>query len=102
MRAAPQWLKILTGIFGAYAFLNFVLFIILTEGGGPHQEKDKFVLQSHGRVIRELTEKEFHQQQAYVVRGFSGHWMLFSSAALMLLVSTARIRKKDRAGSAGF
>jgi hypothetical protein len=46
---------------------------------------------SHGTVVRKLTEKEYDGQQAYVVPDFSGHWMFFSSAALMLLVAVARI-----------
>lgn len=90
MNAAPRWLRIMTGVFFAYGLVNFGAFLILAEGGGPDERDGRYVLSSHGRTIRELTEEEFHQHQAYVVRGFSGHWMLFSSAALMILVGTAR------------
>jgi len=93
VNSAPLWLRGLTGVFFVYALVNFGIFLILNEGGGPHEQDGKFVLSSHGKVLRELSEEEYHQQQAYVVRGFSGHWMVFSSAALMLLVGAAKLRR---------
>lgn len=92
--SAPLGLRILTGVFFAYAFVNFTAFLILNEGGGPHERDGKYVLQSHGTILREISEEEFHQQQAYVVRGFSGHWMLFTSASLTLLVGAAKLRPR--------
>jgi hypothetical protein len=85
----------LTGAFAAYALVNFAVFIVLSEGGGPHERDGKYVLQEHGTVLRELSEAEYHQQRAYVVRGFSGHWMLFSSAALVGLVGAASLRRRS-------
>jgi hypothetical protein len=95
VNSAPRWLRILSGVFFAYALVNFATFIILVEGGGPHERDGKYYLTSHGRVLRELSEAEYHRQQAYVVRGFSGHWMLFSSASLMMLVGAARLRRRS-------
>jgi hypothetical protein len=95
MSCSPLWLKILTGVCFAYALVNFAVFIVLIEGGSPRERDGKYFLHSHGTVLRELSEAEFHQMQAFVVRGFSGHWMLFSSAALMVLVGTARLRSRS-------
>jgi hypothetical protein len=92
-RHAPLWLRIMAGVFFAYAIVNFALFIALSQGGVPTEEHGKYVLSAHGHVIRKLTERELHQQQAGVVRGFSGHWMVFSSAALVMLTGVARVRK---------
>jgi hypothetical protein len=94
-KSAPRWLQILTGVFGAYAIVNFAIFMVLIEGGSPHERDGKYFLTSHGTVLRELSEEEYHRQQAYVVRGFSGHWMLFSSASLMLLVGAVRLRRRS-------
>ena len=100
---APRWLRILTGLFFAYALVNFAIFLVLVEGGGPHERDGKYLLTSHGTVLRELSEAEYHRQRAYVVRGFSGHWMLFSSGALMMLVGAARLRRRaPRAPAARF
>jgi hypothetical protein len=93
--SAPLWLRILAGVFFAYALVNFAIFLVLVEGGGPHEREGKYVLEEHGTVLRELSEAEYHQHRAYVVRGFSGHWMLFSSAALMGLVGAARLRGRS-------
>jgi hypothetical protein len=100
VKSAPRWLQVLTGVFFAYALVNFAVVMVLVEGGGPSERDGRYFVTSHGTVFRELTEAEYHQQRAYEVRGFSGHWMLFSSAALMGLVGTARLRRRSAAAPA--
>ena len=95
--SAPRWLRILTGVFFVYALVNFAIFLVLCEGGGPHERDGRYLLTSHGKVIREISEAEYHQQQAYVVRGFSGHWMAFSCVALTMLVGTLKLRHRSTA-----
>jgi hypothetical protein len=73
----PRWARILLAVVGAYAFLNFALFIYLSGGGAPDIRDGRFVLHNHGTVIRELSEQEYHIQRAYIARGFSGHWLFF-------------------------
>lgn len=90
---APRWLKVMTVTLLAYALVNFVTFIALAEGGVSENHGNSYFVSSHGKVVRELTEDEYHQHQAYELRGFSGVWMAFSSAALLLLTGTAEIRK---------
>jgi hypothetical protein len=92
-KVAPAWMQRMSGIFFAYAMINFIVFLFLVKGGSPEQRDGMYVLADHGRVVRQLSESEYHQMQAYVVRGFSGHWMLFSSAALTLLTGAANARK---------
>ncbi len=87
---APRWLRIMSGAFFVYALVNFALFMVLSQGGGvPDQRDGKYVLHSHGKVLRELSEAEYHQQRAYEVRGSASHWMMFACAALTLLWGTA-------------
>jgi hypothetical protein len=90
---APRGLRGVAGGLFVYALVNFGLFMVLNEGGQPHFRDGKYVLTSHGKVIRELTEAEFHRHQAYVVRGFSGHWMFFAAGSLTLLVGAVRHRR---------
>jgi hypothetical protein len=73
----PHWAQYTIKAFFAYAAINFVLFFFLSKGGVPDVRDGKYVLHSHGNVIRELSEEEYESQNAYVVRGFSGHWMIF-------------------------
>ncbi len=57
--------------------VNFVLFALNSEGGGPSIRAGKFVLESHGRFIRDLTATEYTAFKANELRGFSGHWLIF-------------------------
>ena len=75
--ALPRWAGYTIKAFFAYAIINFALFFFLSRGGVPDVRDGKYVLHSHGQVIRELSENEYEWQKAYVVRGFSGHWMIF-------------------------
>jgi hypothetical protein len=75
--ALPGWAGVLLICVFAYAIVNFGLLFLHTEGGSPSESNGAFVLQSHGKVIRQLTEAEYHLQRAYIIRGFSGHWLVF-------------------------
>lgn len=78
IRAAfPPWVVGLGVCIFAYAFVNFALFMLKTEGGNPSVVDGKFVLMNHGTLIRELTAVEYSAFQANEVRGFSGHWLVF-------------------------
>jgi hypothetical protein len=92
IRSVPMTIRILcAGVF-LYTLVNFALFMINSEGGGPFAENDKYYLKSHGHIIRELSEQEFYRFRAYELRGFSGHWILFS---LIPTIYFAHIRRTD-------
>jgi hypothetical protein len=73
----PRWARYTAKVFFAYAIINFALFFFLSRGGTPDVRDGKYVLHNHGTVIRELSEDEYELQNAYILRGFSGHWMIF-------------------------
>jgi hypothetical protein len=60
-----------------YVVINFILFMIQSEGASPSILNGKFALTNHGKLVREITENEYHLFQARVLRGFSGHWLMF-------------------------
>jgi hypothetical protein len=68
MRGSPAWMRYMTYFFFAYAFVNFFLFMQQLPSGSSANDPP-----------------------ASVWRGFSGHWMLFYSAALAVLYSAARV-----------
>jgi hypothetical protein len=78
IRSTPIILRILCITVFIYTMINFALFIKHSEGGGPSEENGRYYLTSHGRIIRELSEQEYHRFCLYELRGFSGHWILFS------------------------
>jgi len=73
----PAWAYMLLVAATLYAAFNFMHFFTLNEGGTPEIVADGYALSDHGRVIRTLTEAEYWRQKAYVLRAFSGHWMIF-------------------------
>jgi hypothetical protein len=93
---APRWMRVMLVTSFAYALINFALFFILSGGNSPSKGDGKFLMTQHGRVIREISETEFHRQQAYIARGFSGHWMMFSLAATVGLTGVLRFRQNTR------
>lgn len=76
-KGLPPWLGVLGGALFAYALLNFLLFLLHTEGGSASAEGGKYFLKDHGRLIRQISATEFAAFQANMVRGFSGHWLVF-------------------------
>jgi hypothetical protein len=71
------WGNALITVVFIYAIVNFVVFMFLSQGGVPAIRDGQFILHSHGKLVRILTEQEYHDQRAYVLRGFSGHWLVF-------------------------
>lgn len=70
MQGSPAWMRYMTmGLF-AYAIVNFIIFIASTAGKP----------ESTGSEITPAA-----------LRGFSGHWMIFYSAALSILYSAHRL-----------
>lgn len=72
----PDWALLLGAALFFYALINFLLFVFTAEGSASIRD-GRFVLQDHGRLIRELTANEYAVCQAKVIRGFSGHWLVF-------------------------
>lgn len=83
----PQRLGVVCGVVFIYAFINFALFIALMEGGSPTVKNGRYYLDSHGQKIRDITEEEYQRFLAYEVRGFSGHWMLFSIVPMVYFLT---------------
>jgi hypothetical protein len=76
----PRWARYLvTGLF-LYAVLNFGLFFAFTQEGIPDEINGKYVLRQGGRgerpIVRELSRAEYDWENAKILRGFSGLWML--------------------------
>lgn len=95
IRSAPKWMRRLTWLFGYYAVVNFVIFFLtmmLVFGRGePRLQNGQYVITSkRGAVIRQSSEREYHHFNAVLLRGFSGHWMLFYMAAITVLYSSIR------------
>jgi len=105
-RHAPLWMKVLPMVLLPYSFFNFFhTSFVLNQRGVPSTSLGLKALVSHGKVIRRLTDEEYERHQAYSVRGYSGHWMLFYAVAMTVLYSLAKEgagRDVDSAAQAAF
>lgn len=81
----PKILLMLPVFFLIYGAFSFFLFQITVEGGGPSIIDAKYVLSNHGDVIREITFAEYQKFQAAEIRFFSSLWLVFYSAASLML-----------------
>lgn len=75
--ALPRWVVAMGLIILVYAIVNFLIFMVGTEGGSPTIRDGQYLLLEHGKLIRELTASEYRALQTNEVRGFSGHWLVF-------------------------
>ena len=78
IKRCPSGVRIFSIVLFVYVFINFFTFMGETTQGSPTEKNGKFYISNHGRIIREIDEKEYLRLKAYEVRGFSGHWMVFS------------------------
>jgi hypothetical protein len=72
------------------AFVCFALFMVFGKLGGPEKRGDKFAVVSHGTVLRELTEPQYHTLRGFEIRFFSSFWMLFSGYPALIAAATRR------------
>ncbi|WP_394537737.1 hypothetical protein PRJ39_16850 [Lysobacter enzymogenes] len=71
----PRWAIAMVVAVAAYAALNFILNVL--HEGSPAVSDGSYVLQEHGRVIREITAQQYREAVVRQVRGFSGHMLPF-------------------------
>jgi hypothetical protein len=61
------------------------MLFMTSQIGSPSIKDGQYILENHGTFIKILTEAEYNHFQANIVRGFSGHWLLFYSFVATLL-----------------
>lgn len=89
MKGTPAWTRAVTGPLVVYVPFNFIFTLLRLGGGSPAIRGGQYVLLNHGKLIRTLTESQYHLYNAYVIRLFSGHWMMFYFVGMMLLYTRA-------------
>ena len=88
-----RWLLRLTTVLFVYCFINFgSSWCAFRTVRRTRTTRAGFELTSHGHFIRAISEEEYHRYRGWEIRGFSGHWMVFYSASLMMLTSAYRER----------
>ena len=82
----PPWVRTVLFVLFAYALLNFVFSLSQLGGGQPGMRDGRYVLLNKSKLVREINAQEYHQLRAFLLRAFSGHWLLFYGAACGFLL----------------
>jgi hypothetical protein len=98
----PIGLKVLIGASFIYAIVNFILAFGSFGHSTLSNQNGKRYIRESGKPEREITEAEFNDKMENVLRGFSGHWMLFYLvSACMLLKLSNQALPDDTSGRRG-
>jgi hypothetical protein len=76
-RGIPTWAGGALVLLIPYVLVNFISSIGSGFEGSPAILDGQYVLQYKGKLVRVITESEYRAHLADVLRGFSGHWLLF-------------------------
>ena len=81
----PRWTMILGGMLFAYTMINFLLSMD-AMGGTADLRDGQYILHNKGKLIRVITEAEYHHSKASMLRMFSGHWLAFSGLPALYFI----------------
>ncbi len=79
-----------------YAVLVLMIWFVSPNQGNPDRIDGRAVISSHGRIVRELTEKEYSHARAVEMRGLSALVLLFSGVDALEVLSLFLLEKKRR------
>jgi len=91
----PLWGTPVIAVAIGYAIVTFALREHVSGSGVPAIVGGQYVLQSHGRLLTNLTESDYRLHRAYELRAFSAVWIVFylAPAIYFLSPSLARLPK---------
>jgi len=82
-KGRPNWTRPAITFLGAFFFVHFVLFLVLSHGAAPQIVEGNFVLNNHGRIIKELTKARYLSLKGDELRIFATGWIYFYFIAVM-------------------
>lgn len=78
-RYTPRLLRWFCNAAFLYVLVNFGLFMYWSAGdGSPTAVNGHYELRKKGAPAKIITQQEYDDRQALIVRGFSGHWIVMS------------------------
>jgi len=95
---APRSNRMIRILF-VYAFAGLAVYYVVGKGSRPAIRGDKFVAESRGRVMRELSETEYHRLVGLQIRCISGFCLAGSGFAALFLAVTRSLPRIDPTSS---
>jgi len=78
-KTMPRWAVPGIKLLGALAIAHFVLFLVLTRATSPQLKNGNYVLDSHGKTVRIISEPEYYRLKGWELRMFAAYWIFFYS-----------------------
>lgn len=82
-RPLPLGLKILVVLIAVYGFTNFFSMMYFLGDEQAAMENGQYVMESKGKIIRDITKEEYYQNKAYQASLFTGHIAIFYSFGMI-------------------
>lgn len=76
-RGLPKWAVRSIQIVGLLFAAHFVLFLVQSHAASPEIINGEYVLNSHGHIVKELTESQYRWLKGSELRLFATGWMSF-------------------------
>ena len=73
----PSWVVPAIQFLGVCFFAHFVLFAVQGHFAGPGVRNGHYVLQSHGRIVKEISHADYVKLKGAELRIFVTSWMFF-------------------------
>jgi hypothetical protein len=82
-RGKPRWvLRTMQVLFLLFVAVFFA-FLALSHGASPEIINGEYVLDSHGKIVRYVSEREYLFLKGWELRLFASGWMVFYYALIM-------------------
>lgn len=85
-----RWLKIIAVLVVGYAIVSQFLMPADARSNGPSVINGQKVLESHGRVLRQLSDAEYIRYRNYEIRAFACWWIIFFGIEVLLAAGLVR------------
>jgi hypothetical protein len=84
VKLTPKWVNVIFIMIYIYALVNS--FILKTDFAGiPEDRNGVYVLTNHGKILKTISEEEYHIAKAKEVSDFSIIWVVFYSFSVVAL-----------------
>ena len=93
-KKTPAWLTTIAIASQVYALINFILLWQMPLGN-LYFNNGQHILMDHGRVIKTMTEQEFHDYRANLVRVLSGFCLVFYAGSAAILFPFNKKQKEN-------
>jgi hypothetical protein len=73
----PKWVVPSIQLLGLFFALHFVLFLVQSHAASPEIKNGLYVLSSHGKVVKLLSQSEYLSLKGAELRLFATGWIFF-------------------------